>query len=243
MKITVIGYWHGFPEQGEATAGYLLEHEQFRVLLDCGSGVMAKLPHFCSPDDLDAIVLTHYHADHQADLRVFQYSRLMQPQLQKKTTIYGHQEDSNAFEQTSFNERTPFQPYFQGENCNIGPFQFTFYQTRHAVPCFAFRISLTDGKSIVYTGDTSFFPELAEFAHGCELLIAECSGYAGEDKSAFGHMNSEEAARLAELAGAKSLILTHLPHYGNHLTLKKEAEAIFHGEVILAETGLERTIN
>ncbi len=63
MKMTVVGFWGGFPEAGEATSGYLFEHDGFRLLVDCGSGVLAQLQKYITPSDIDAVVLSHYHHD------------------------------------------------------------------------------------------------------------------------------------------------------------------------------------
>lgn len=77
MKVTVIGYWGGFPAANEATSGYLFEHEGFRMLVDCGSGVLAKLQNYVSVEKLDAVVVSHYHHDHVADIGPLQYARLI----------------------------------------------------------------------------------------------------------------------------------------------------------------------
>ena len=77
MKMTVVGFWGGFPEAGEATSGYLFEHDGFRLLVDCGSGVLAQLQKYITPSDIDAVVLSHYHHDHVADIGVLQYARLI----------------------------------------------------------------------------------------------------------------------------------------------------------------------
>lgn len=63
MKMTVVGFWGGFPEAGEATSGYLFEHDGFRLLVDCGSGVLAQLQKYITPSHIDAVVLSHYHHD------------------------------------------------------------------------------------------------------------------------------------------------------------------------------------
>lgn len=77
MKMTVVGFWGGFPEAGEATSGYLFEHDGFRLLVDCGSGVLAQLQKYITPSHIDAVVLSHYHHDHVADIGVLQYARLI----------------------------------------------------------------------------------------------------------------------------------------------------------------------
>ena len=43
MKLTIIGFWGGYPKKNGASSGYLLEHDGFNLLIDCGSGVLAKM--------------------------------------------------------------------------------------------------------------------------------------------------------------------------------------------------------
>ena len=83
-----------------------------------------------------------------------------------------------------------------------------------------------DGKSFVYTGDTSFKEELVTFSQDADLLLCECSFYGHQDGSNAGHMTSCDAGKLAEKANVKRMVLTHLPHYGNIEELKEEAEIL-----------------
>lgn len=61
MKLTVIGFWGGYPKLNGASSGYLLEHNGFNLLLDCGSGILSKLQNVLQPEELDAVILSHYH--------------------------------------------------------------------------------------------------------------------------------------------------------------------------------------
>ena len=75
MKLTVIGCWGAYPGPGGASSGYLIENERAgssdRFLLDCGSGVLSKLHEYTDITKLNNIVLSHYHADHIADIGCF----------------------------------------------------------------------------------------------------------------------------------------------------------------------------
>ncbi|WP_227936728.1 MBL fold metallo-hydrolase [Alkalihalobacillus deserti] len=240
MKLTVVGYWHGYPEKGEATSGYLLEENDFKLLIDCGSGVLSNLHSYCALTDLDGIILSHYHHDHLADIGAYQYARIINKGMDvdmKESTIYGHSDDEQAFAKLAYQNVVKSQAYQEQTSKNIGPFTFTFKKTDHPVPCYAMRIE-SKGKTIVYTADSSFFPELAEFANGADLLITECSGYKGDQIAEFGHMTSETAGQLAKQAKPIKLVLSHLPHKGNHEQLRQEVAKHYTGEVILASSGL-----
>lgn len=240
MELTVIGCWGGFPKAGEASSGYLLTHDNFHLLIDCGSAVLSKLQTIINPEKLDGIILSHYHADHMADIGVVQHALYVGKftnQYDKTLSIYGHGLDQKGFNQLTYKDVTAGISYNFEEILHIGPFQISFVQTHHSVPCFAMRIE-ADGKSLVYTGDTSYFKELADFSRKADLLLCESNFYKGMDGNGAGHMTSEEAGKTARQAGVDKLVLTHLPHFGNLSQLKIEAEEQFAREVIIASEGM-----
>ncbi|WP_027409010.1 MBL fold metallo-hydrolase [Anoxybacteroides tepidamans] len=240
MKVTVIGYWGGFPAANEATSGYLFEHEGFRLLVDCGSGVLSKLQNYVTVEELDAVVVSHYHHDHVADIGPLQYARLIKTNLGAalpELPIYGHSFDSDGFTRLAYKGLTKAIAYDPDKTLEVGPFTISFMKTAHPVICYAMRIT-AGGKSVVYTADSSYLPEFAPFSQGADLLICECNFYAGQNAAQAGHMTSEEAATIACDANVSELWLTHLPHFGDHSQLISEAKAVFNGAVKLAKTGL-----
>ncbi len=238
MKVTVIGFWGAYPELGEATSSYLFEKDGFRLLVDCGSGALAQLPKYIDPYDLDAVILSHYHHDHKADLGVLQYQMLVQNSIRKQEKvlpIYGHQQDKTEFNQLTHNY-TKAVAYNPEESITIGPFSITFMATDHPVRCYAMRI--TDGeKVVVYTADSSFKQEFVSFSEHADLLITDCNFYEGQDGKAAGHMNSKECAKIADQADVNTLVLSHHPHFGERDQLVTEAERYFSGRTLLAYSG------
>ncbi|PMC40329.1 hypothetical protein CJ195_01050 [Bacillus sp. UMB0899] len=239
MQLTVIGYWGGFPNAGEATSGYLFESNGFRLLIDCGSAVLSKLQETISIDQLDAVVLSHYHHDHVADIGPLQYGCYVTALIhnKKKTLpIYGHDLDQAAFQKLTYKDATIGVVYKEKEALSIGPFSITFLKTTHPAPCFAMKI--TDMKStVIYTADTSYQENFIPFSTNADLLIAECSLYAHQDGTSAGHMNSREVGHIAQEAQVKQLLLTHLPHYGDHADLIAQANEQYKGKINLASTG------
>jgi ribonuclease BN (tRNA processing enzyme) len=237
MKLTVIGYWGGYPKVNGASSGYLLEHEGFHLLLDCGSGVLAKLQNVLQPEDLDSVILSHYHPDHIADIGVLQHARLIQGFLGKTMSnlpIYGHAFDAHEFAKLTYKEVTKGNAYQPDQVLTVGPFQISFLKTDHPVPCYAMRIE-AGGKTLVFTGDSSFKEEFILFSKSADVLLCECNFYAHQNGKAAGHMNSHDAGVLAREADVKQLILTHLPHYGNISELIHEASQEFTGIIMLAD--------
>lgn len=244
MELTVIGHWGGYPKQGEASSGYLIEYDGFKLLLDCGSAVLSQLQSYIKPEELKAVVLSHYHPDHVADIGVLQHALLIGKHIKGinfNLPIYGHQQDGVSFGALTYKDITTGIAYEQGESLHIGPFTIEFLKTKHSVICFAMRIS-AGGKTLVYTADSAYFEELIAFAKDANILLCESNFYKGMDAANAGHMTSEEAGILASKANADKLILTHLPHFGDLQQLIKEAKENFANEITLASQGLKISI-
>lgn len=241
MNLTVLGCWGGFPKVNEASSGYLIEQEGFKLLVDCGSAVLSKLQNHVKPAELDAVIISHYHADHIADVGVLQHALLIDS-FTKKTRreplpIYGH-EETDAFQTLTYKNITKGIAYNPDKGIQIGPFSIGFLKTDHPAPCYAMKIK-AGSDTIVYTADTAFKKELVDFAYQADVLLAESNLFKGMDGTAAGHMTSEQAGMLASQADINTLILTHLPHFGNIEQLKEEAAGQFGGTIILASENLE----
>lgn len=238
MEMKIVGFWGAYPEKNEATSCYLLKSDDYTLVIDMGSGALSRLQNYINLSDIDAVILSHHHNDHTADVGALQYACLVQEQLKERTgklPIYSHKEDSQAFQK--LNHQATVGKVYEAKGEKIGPFTFKFIRTKHPKACYAMRIEL-EGCSIVYTADTSYFKELTDFSRGADLLIAETSFYKGMNGQKAGHMTSEEVGRLANDAGVKELWLTHLPHFGDLQQLYKEASEQFSGTIQLAKEGL-----
>ncbi|MBW8349681.1 MBL fold metallo-hydrolase [Bacillus sp. IITD106] len=244
MELTVIGHWGGYPKAGEASSGYLLTHKGFKLLIDCGSAVLSQLQMYIKPEEIDAVILSHYHADHIADIGVLHHALLISKYVSGYDgilPIYGHTNDQQGFSTLTYKDITTGIAYSGNGIIHIGPFQIEFLQTKHPVPCYAMRITCEE-KVLVYTADTSYFEELVRFSKNADVLLAESNFYKGMDGTSAGHMTSEEAGKLARKANVNTLVLTHLPHFGDLNQLKAEAAEQFEQQIILASKGLNLSL-
>src|SRR6202035_427971 len=64
VRLTIVGRSPSWPDAGGACSGYLIEERGYRLLLDCGPGVFAKLRQVIDYLELDAVLISHMHGDH-----------------------------------------------------------------------------------------------------------------------------------------------------------------------------------
>lgn len=74
VEITVLGCWGPYPPAGGACSGYLVNSGDINVLLDCGHGVFSALQRYLDFRKLDAVVLSHLHPDHCADIHCLRHA-------------------------------------------------------------------------------------------------------------------------------------------------------------------------
>ena len=104
MKLTALGVWGGYPYQDAGTTSYLLtSNSGFNLMIDVGSRAVTELEHEVSPLCIDAVIVSHYHQDHIADLGVLRQYRQLWPKTDPDwdsaiLKIYGHDEDMHEFQ-------------------------------------------------------------------------------------------------------------------------------------------------
>lgn len=244
MKLTALGVWGGYPTRDAGTTSYLLQSEEgFNLLLDAGSRAVTELEHELSPNDLDAIILSHYHEDHIADLGALRQYRQLQTVKPQILPIYGHQENEYEFSKLSLENVSEGIAYDVENGTSVGPFDIQFLKTVHPVICYAMRIvERATGQVLIYTGDTGYFAELVDFSKDADILLADV--YFFKDKVKMpNHLSSVEAGEIAAQANVKKLILTHLPQVGDLQVLREEAqEAAGNIPVDLAQPHMKWTV-
>ncbi|AQU78108.1 MULTISPECIES: MBL fold metallo-hydrolase [Planococcus] len=239
MEIIPIGIWGGYPNKNEATSAFLIEQEGFRCLVDCGSGVIAAVQNYTELRELNAVIISHYHPDHIADIGVLQHAAMVGMQLKEWQTpllIYAHDKDSEEFSKLSYKGVTEGRAIQASETMELGPWQVSFCETVHPVYCLAIKFT-ANGRTAVFTADTGWKHELLDFAREADLLVAESNLYEKYVGIIQGHLSGKQAGELAEQAGVKQLLLTHLPQYGDLAEILQAAKSSYTGEVEFAKIG------
>ncbi|MBN6188677.1 MBL fold metallo-hydrolase [Aneurinibacillus sp. BA2021] len=241
MKLTVLGYQSPAPGPGGATPGYLLETNQGKLLIDCGSGVYAQLMKHIRIEELDAVILSHYHHDHVCDIPILQYGVMMAEIFGKRSgtlPVYGPREPQEWGKRMNYQAYTRLHPYGEKDVIRTAGVDITFLRTQHPLLCYAMKI--TDGsKTIVYGADTGPETKWHGFADHCDLFICEGT-FTNEyvPAGSRGHLSAQEAAQTGARIGAKRLLITHLsPDIDRTLYEQEAAAGGFTGPWELAEIG------
>ncbi|OUM90905.1 MAG: hypothetical protein BAA01_00295 [Bacillus thermozeamaize] len=243
MKVTIVGIWGAYPEAGAATTSFLLEEDGFCLLVECGSGVLSQVQQYAALSELDAVVLTHYHHDHAADLGCLQYGMMIQTLMghrHKPLPIYGHAEDKKQFARLTYG-KAPFtvgMALSDGETKPIGPWRVSACATMHEAYCLALKFQTPSGKTLVYTGDTGWSQAVVDFSQGADLLISEATLFDEQKGQAPGHLTAGQAGELAANAEAGRLLLIHFSHAGDLEKLRRQAQRPYGGLTELAQPGM-----
>jgi ribonuclease BN (tRNA processing enzyme) len=237
MTVTVLGHAGGCCRAGEACSGYLVRCGSDALLLDCGSGVAARLQEACPLTEVDHVVISHWHPDHCSDAGTLYHGRLIQTLTGEATRplefyALDEQPDLGRLERPPYAHAHAID---EGSTLRVGGLTCTFMRTSHPVPCLATRVEAPDGSVLVYTADGKFTPELAAFCAGADLVIAECSLYAAPVGGDPGHMDPAAVAELARTARPGRVLLSHLPLYGDRADLLASVRAGWDGPCDLAE--------
>ncbi len=247
MEVIILGSGTCVPSLRRAGPAACLRVSGVTLLIDSASGTLRQLLKAgIRYDQIDYILYTHRHPDHVGELVPFIFATKYGPGFTRNSpvTIFAAEgfckfyedlkmafgewitikDDSILFEEVPANMACAMQ---------LPPLIIRSAPTKHTPHSLAFRIESEEGDSVVFSGDTDFSEELIDLAEEADLLVCECA--APEGLKVEGHLTPSEAGRIAALAKAKRLLLTHFyPECDRHDILtpcRKE----YGGPIILAE--------
>lgn len=245
LALTVLGSATPYPAVDNPCSGYLVSGGDTHVWVDAGSGTLGPLQRHVRLDRLDAIWISHLHADHSADLLTAYYG-VLYADIRRAAPIplYGPPgtADRLAGFLTNTPARSPVESAFavtelhDGHRVAVGALTLTSRAVAHGIPAFALRVEAAGG-SLVYSGDTAPCPSLTELAAGCDVLLCEAESDRVPVDDEQVHHTPEDTGETARAARAGRLVVTHV---GRSLTPQQavaRAAARFDGPVEYAAPG------
>lgn len=238
MKLRVIGCAGGFPLGNNGTSSYIVTSTEgnYHLLLDAGSGSALKIEQYLDVNQLNAVLVSHDHPDHTADLGIFQHLFLLKKPEPRHMPIpiYSHPNSEFAKLLTTSDSSEP-KIYQPDETLELGPFAITFEKTVHPLECYAMRIEEKEtGKVFVYTADSAWHEPLIEFSKEADLLVADAN-FSNEVGRNDKHMTAEEVGQLATQAKVKQLAASHIPPQADRGLIIGQIAAALDDKVTLLE--------
>lgn len=259
MRLTIVGNTGSMSGPDGAASCYLVQvdgvdpktgkNRTWSVVMDLGPGSFGQLWRYMNPRDLDALLITHGHADHMADIISMHVFLKWHPEgacsrlftagpaelVRRIVDIHGYA--SPAEIASDFDIRT-VRP---GTTLRVGPTTIAAYKANHPVEAYGFRIEgpSEEGDStvtIAYTGDTDTCDGMIKMAHGVDLLLSEC-GFTDNDRAHGIHLSGTRAGQLAADGNVGQLVLTHIQPWTDVEVPLAEARAVYRGPLEVARPG------
>jgi len=237
MKLHILGTGTAIPRIERGSSAYMVTANGVNVLVDVGPAVVRRLlERGYEVDDVDGVVLTHFHVDHTADLSTFffacNYGRV--PRVKPLILIGG--KGLARF----YRGLRAIYPWITPKSYNLTVKRLVndsitlFGLTITTVPVNhnpeSIAVRLEEKRSITFSGDTGLSPNLARICAKTDVLVAEC---AFPERKVKGHLNLASLDKIVEKAKPKRVLLTHLyPDWDDY-------RGVLHAPYLLAEDGME----
>jgi len=253
VKLTVLGCSGSVPGPDSPASGYLIQDEGYTLLLDLGHGAFGALQRYLDPSAVDAIVISHLHADHCIDLTAYivalRYGcdaryKLAGPEGRIPLVGPAGTRDRLEAAYDPLARKLALQELFgfsKPADMQLGPFALSFAPVNHPTPTTAVRIAQGD-RALVYSADTGESQALVDLAQGADAFLCEASFGPDDEYVPDLHLTGRQAGEHAERAGVGKLIVTHVPPWANADVQAEEAASAFGGPVELARPGAQYTI-
>jgi len=245
VRFHVLGSSGTFPAAGRPGSGYLVARDDTRVWVDAGPGTFLRLADLTDPVELTAMVVTHVHADHCVDVFALHHLLAYGPRRRSRPLPLFLPPGAAAHLSAFATDGERFASVFDlrevgdGERATAGACTLAFAAAEHSVPALAVRVE-AGTSSLFYSGDTGVGGTWSAAAAGVKLMLCEATLQGEREPGGYPfHLTAAEAAGAARAAGARRLMLTHLPPTLDPARSLEEAEAVFGRPVELAVPGLE----
>ncbi len=247
MRLTVLGKSPSWEDAGGACTSYLIEHGETKLTVDFGSGALGKLRARIDYRDLDAIVLSHFHADHLLDLVPLGCALTYGPASSDGSAPPRLIAPTGAMDffrrlgraiddEDLIVSALPIEEYEPESELGVGEILVRTHPVPHIGPTHAIELVSPTGGRIVFGADGPYSDELIAAARDADVLLAEAT-LADPEPGQHVHMSAEETGRLGREAGVGRLVLTHISDELDTERARRLAAEEFGGEVEVAAEG------
>ena len=255
LRLTVVGCAGSYPGPDSAASCYLVAAPDgaggtTRVVLDLGSGALGPLQRHLDPRDLDAVLLSHLHADHCLDLMGLYVLQRHHPDGRsgRRVPVWGPSGTAarlargyDLVDPEGMADELDVQQWQVGEPLRIGALVVTVHAVRHPVEAYGIRVAWTgpDGRErvLAYSGDTDTCAGLDAVAAGADLFLCEAAFVEGRDDAPGIHLTGLRAGPVDTAAGVGRLQLTHVPAWNPVGVVEREAALSWSGPLLSARAG------
>ncbi|WP_266077955.1 MBL fold metallo-hydrolase [Haladaptatus caseinilyticus] len=243
MRVTFLGTGSAMPTGERFQTGIVVENDENRLLVDCGSGVLHRLQQSgIGYENISTVLLTHHHLDHISDLLPLLKARWLAGE--EHLEVVGPKGTKALLDgllsvHDYLDGKVELQVREVGEQeFSVAGFDVEGFETRHSMPCLAYRF----GDEFTFSGDSEAFSALANFADGCSVLVHDCSF--PDDVDVANHPTPTQLGEALSGVNIGRVYLTHLyPHTdGKHEAMVSSVGEHYDGDVRFAEDLFSVTI-
>ena len=242
MRLRVLGGCGAWPAAGQACSGYLVESDGFRLLIDPGYATLPRLLEYVGAELIDAVLISHGHPDHCADLHPLLRARALRdsppPPLAIHTLPKAVDRVLALDRPGMLDEAYAVHEFNAGDGFELGPFHVETWALPHWVANAGIRLS-SGQQTLAYTGDTGPSRDLAALARSADLYLAEATFPEQVPADSAPYLSSAiQAAQVAADASVGHLMLTHLWPGTDPDVATRAARRVYTGKTTVARPGL-----
>lgn len=216
----MLGSGDAFGSGGRRQSSYLVRGGGQTFLMDCGPTTLAALNDArVPPTDIDFVIISHLHGDHFGGVPFLLMEFNYESPRERPLTIAGPtgtEERVHELFRAMYREASAFAPTYpihfrtleSRRPAEIGGIAIDPFAVPHQKlePSLGFCVA-TEGKTIMYSGDSGWTDEFARRSSKADLFLCECCYY--ESKYDF-HINYPDLSTHLPHINCGRLVLTHL---------------------------------
>lgn len=241
VRVSVLGGCGAWPAVGQACSGYLVEHDGFQLLVDPGYAIVPRLLELLSAEHIDAVLVSHGHPDHCADLHPLLRARTLREDPAPALPVHAPPDAVTrvlALDRPGMlDDAYRLHEFAPGDRFAIGPFDVSTWLLPHFVPNAGMRLT-AGSRTLAYSGDTGPSPLLLDLARGSDVFLAEASFPEQVPAESASTLSSAvQAGENAARAEVKHLVLTHLLPGTSPARAVEAARRAYGGTMTVARPG------